>query len=186
LIISLAYFAVFLGDKPWKLLCKSLWLHVMTLTFCARNHPLVVHVLPKIHTDPWWLRTCIASSLLSNSNIHMSIIRILWQIWADKVIQPASKYLHGVFLVDYKNYFVRFINIPGVERACSRCSNVEDDIYLFSQGLFSCDFFLNLFRYCSTFICIWQLLSNHRLTRLKRFITSNLTAYAWSIKYRRK
>ena len=27
-------------------------------------------------------------------------------------------------------------------------------------------------RYCSTFICLWQILSNYGLTRLKRFISS--------------
>jgi len=27
------------------------------------------------------------------------------------------------------------------------------------------------FRYCSIFVCIWQILSNHELTRLKRFVS---------------
>ena len=27
------------------------------------------------------------------------------------------------------------------------------------------------FRYCSTFVCLWQIFSNHRLTRIKRFIS---------------
>jgi hypothetical protein len=27
------------------------------------------------------------------------------------------------------------------------------------------------FRYCSTFVCLWQILSNYRLIRVKRFIS---------------
>jgi len=27
------------------------------------------------------------------------------------------------------------------------------------------------FRYCSTFVCLWQILSNHRLIKVKRFIS---------------
>ena len=36
--------------------------------------------------------------------------------------------------------------------------------------LFSCDFFFE-FRYCSTFVFIWQTLSNQGVTRLKRFVS---------------
>jgi len=46
--------------------------------------------------------------------------------------------------------------------------NVQNEIS--NRGLFRLGLGISIW-YCSIFICIWQLLSNHDLTRLKRFVS---------------
>jgi hypothetical protein len=60
------------------------------------------------------------------------------------------------------------------QNVCFHCPAVGRTLgcVLFSRGLGLVYTWKNFkFRYCSTFVCLWQIISNHKLIRIKRFIS---------------
>jgi hypothetical protein len=59
---------------------------------------------------------------------------------------------------------------PWDQKNSANLSNMSVHLCRYNSGVFRCKKKLE-FWYCSTFVCIWQLVSNHELINLKRFVS---------------
>jgi hypothetical protein len=59
---------------------------------------------------------------------------------------------------------------PWDQKNSANLSNMSVHLCRYNSGVFRCKKKLE-FWYCSTFVCIWQLVSNHELISLKRFVS---------------
>jgi hypothetical protein len=132
-------------------------------TFCKlhgnstiTHYILCVRKLPLYRKDHW-----LAPSFFSAKIFISTMV-----LFSTKIFHVLDRYLHYLLtmisrigLKKLLGFYFLFI-LPPSRRYGSRCS---------SRALFTSWIFFAKCHY-STFVCIWQLLSNHRLIRFKGFV----------------